>query len=236
MAGALRLLKADAVVPWRARFGKSDRQRAENAMAFQAVPDTAEIDIIYALNGEIVQNVFYATMPGGYVLADLQALADQIDLQVQGTWKAQQPPEAVYVRTEVRGLAFANDKTAQQSLSAGPGVHGGAALPNQVTFSIKKTSGFTGRSARGRTYWIGVPNGILLPSNENLVSSVWAAATVSAVGSIRSAIGSVGLWEPVLVSRFTEGAQRPVGITFAWVGETNVDARVDTNRNRLPTL
>lgn len=205
-------------------------------MAFQAVPDTAEIDIIFTLNAEIVQNVFYAELPGGYTLVDLQALADKVDLQVQGTWKSQLAPEAIYVRTEVRGLAFENDLVAQQTLSNGPGVHTGAVLPNQVTFSIKKTSGLTGRSARGRTYWVGVPDNVLQVGNENLVSGVWAAAVVAAVGTLRTAIATVGLWEPVLVSRFTGGLPRATGVTFNWVGETNVDQRVDTLRGRLPKL
>ncbi len=205
-------------------------------MAFQAVPDTAEIDILYTLNGEVVQNVYYARLPGGYALTDLQAIADIIDLQVHGTWKPQAPAEAIYIRTEVRGLAFENDLVATQALSTGPGTHSSAALPNQVTFSIKKTSGLTGRSARGRTYWIGVPTNVLQPGNENLVSSTWAVAVVAAIGFFRAVIASVGLWEPVLVSRFTGGAQRPVGVTFPWTGETFVDQRVDTNRGRLPQL
>ncbi len=205
-------------------------------MAFQAVPDTAEIDTLFSLNAVIVQNVYYARLVGGYSLADLQALADKVDLQVHGTWKPQAPPEAIYIRTEVRGLAFENDQVAEQDLSNGPGGHSGAALPNQVTFSIKKTSGLTGRSARGRTYWVGVPDNVLQAANENLVQSAWAASAVAAIGFFRTAIASVGLWEPVLVSRFTDGAKRTEGETFPWTGETNVDLRVDTNRGRLPVL
>lgn len=205
-------------------------------MAFQAVPDTAEIDIIYSLNAVIVQNVLYAEMTGGYTLADLQALADQVDLQVDGSWKAQQAAEAIYVRTEVRGLAFENDKIASQSLSTGPGVHTGDALPNQVTFSVKKTSGLTGRSARGRTYWIGVPDNVLQSGNENLLISNYASDVVSAMGAMRVAIASVGTWEPVLVSRFADSVKRDTGVTFPWVGEDNVDQRVDTNRGRLPNV
>lgn len=205
-------------------------------MAFQAVLDTAGIDIIYSLNAVIVQNGFYAEMPGGYDLIALQALADQVDLQVHGTWKAQQPPEAIYVRTEVRGLALENDQVATQALSTGPGVHTGSALPNQVTFSIKKTSGLTGRSARGRTYWIGVAQNEIQPTNENLIEAVYAALLVAAVGSMRTGIASVGTWEPVLVSRFTGGVQRDFGKTFPWLGEANIDLRVDTNRGRLPQL
>lgn len=203
-------------------------------MAFQPVPDTVEIDIIYTLNSKRVQNVFYAFDSGGYLLADLQALADAVDTQVHGTWKSQQAIDAVYVRTEVRGLAFLNDITAEQNANAGPGVFAGATLPNNVTFAIKKTSGLTGRSARGRTYWIGLAQTMLLGSDENFVEAAWAADAVAAVESIRNTIRTTLDWEAVLVSRFFEGEARLAGVTFPWTGSSNVDLRVDTNRNRLP--
>ncbi len=203
-------------------------------MAFQPVPDTAEIDILYTLNGEPVQNVFYAELPGGYTLADLQALATVMDSQVQGTWKAQQVTEAVYVRVEVKGLAVLNDLIATANANAGPGVAVGAALPNNVTLAIKKSSGLTGRSARGRCYWIGVPRDKLSALDENFFIDPYVADVVTAVDSIRSSIDATPLWVPVLVSRFTGGVLRPVGITFPWISTVSVDAGVDTQRGRLP--
>ena len=205
-------------------------------MAFQSVANTIEIDVIFTLNGELVQNVFYAELPGDYLVADLQAVADAVDLSIAASWQDQQPAEAVYVRTECRGLEFENDVTAEQNLSNGPGTHAGSSLPNNVTFSIKKTSGLTGRSARGRSYWVGVPSTILQAANENLVTGAWATNVVAAIGDTRIAINGVGLWQAVLVSRFTAGAARVTGKTFPWTGETSVDQRVDTNRGRLPTL
>lgn len=203
-------------------------------MAFQSVPETAEIDVIYTLNGAIVQNVFYGRLTGGYGLADLQALCDKIDLRIAGNWLADQPAEAIYVRTEVRGLEDENDLTVEQNLSAGVGAHAGAALPNNVTFSIKKTSGLTGRSARGRSYWIGLPKTELQAANENFLNAAYAVLLVANIQSIREGIETVGTWQAVLVSRFAGGVKRDDGVTFPWIGETNVDLRVDTNRGRLP--
>ena len=203
-------------------------------MAFQAVPDTVSIQIIYTSNAVFVQNSFYAELVGGYTLADLVALAAGIDGQVAGTWLAQQNPNAIYVRTEVRGLAFENDLTATNSTSNGPGVFVSEAAPNNVTLSVKKTSGLTGRSARGRTYWIGIPRTQLEAVNENLFMPAYVTAVENAVDSIRTQIIALPSWIPVLVSRFTAGVQRPVGVTFAWNGTTCVDNIVDTQRGRLP--
>ncbi len=203
-------------------------------MAFQPVPDTVEIDIIMTLNGVAAQNVFYAELVGGYVLADLVALATQIDLNWQGNWRAQQPAEVSYLRTEVRGLALPNDITTSNNTSANPGLHASATLPNNVTFSIKKESGLTGRSARGRTYWVGVPQNTLQVPDENLLQSAYIALIVAAVDTVRTSIIAVPLWVPVLVSRFANGIPRAQGDTFPWVSTTNVDERVDTQRGRLP--
>ena len=203
-------------------------------MAFQSVPNTVEIDVIYTANAVVVQNVFYAELPGGYVLADLVALAAGIDGQIAGTWLAQQIPEAIYLRTEVRGLEFENDIVAIDNTSSGPGALVSKPSPNNVTLAVKKFSGLTGRSARGRTFWIGVAANNLVVANENLWEPVYVAAVESAVDSIRTQINALALWLPVLVSRFTNKTQRPLGVTFPWIGSTCVNTVVDSQRGRLP--
>lgn len=203
-------------------------------MAFQPVIDTVEIDMIFTLNGVPAQNVFYAELVGGYVLADLVALATQIDINWQGNWRTEQPAEVTYLRTEVRGLALQNDIATSNNTSTNPGTHISAALPNNVTFAIKKESGFTGRSARGRSYWIGIPQDQILLADENRLSAGFIALLVANVDTVRTSIIAVAPWVPVLVSRFTAGAPRVTGLTFPWVTTTNVDNRVDTQRGRLP--
>ncbi len=203
-------------------------------MPFQAVVDTVEIDIIYTQHAQILQNVFYAKLPGGYVLADLEALAVGIDAQVQGTWKTQQVIEAFYDRVEVRGLAEENDLIATNNTNAGVGGNVNGALPNNVTLSIKKESGRTGRSARGRTYWIGCPQDKLKASDENMFQAAYVTSVTTAVDTIRQQIPSIGLWEAVLVSRFSGGLPRAFGLTFPWVSSVAVNDVVDTQRGRLP--
>lgn len=206
-------------------------------MAFQSVPDTAEVNMIFTMNGVIVQNVFYAELSGGYDEADLQALADKVDLAFPSTWQTEMPPEVSYVKTEVRGLAFANDIVVESTTSAGVGTATTAVLPNNVTFAIKKTSGLTGRSARGRTYWIGIPRGKLDPDDENMLLVAYADEIVANVDFVRTLIEAVPAtaWEPVLVSRFADKAQRDEGKTFPWTGTTRVGLGIDTQRARLPS-
>ncbi len=203
-------------------------------MAFQAVPNTAQVNMIYSFNSVPALNTFYAERDGGYALSDLQALADRIDLAWPITFQNDQPSEVDYVKTEVRGLAVENDLVAESAVSAGTGTHIGVSLPNNVTFSIKKTSGLTGRSARGRTYWIGVPRDQVGNPDENHLLVAYADAIVADIDFIRIEIENVGLWKAVLVSRFANKVKRTTGKTFPWLSTVRVDAQVDTNRGRLP--
>jgi len=204
-------------------------------MAFQKVDNTVEINVIYTLNLETVQNVFYARFGGEYALANLQSLADAVGSTVGVEWLPLQPIEAVFVRTEVRGLENENDLFASSLNGAGSGADIVEAYPNNVTFSIKKTSPFTGRSARGRSYWIGIPQDKTSAPDENHITDAYRDAIVAALEDIRIIINATFNWQAVLVSRFTGGAKRTEGMTFDWIGSTAVDKRIDTQRNRLPT-
>lgn len=203
-------------------------------MAFQSVPDVAQISIIYSMNGAIMENTFYAHHPGGYSLANLEALAADIDTAVDVVWLARQTLDCTYLRTEVRGLDEENDLVATDATNTGPGTATQGGFPNQVTYAIKKVSGKTGRSARGRTYWIGIPQDKSQAANESLIEEAYRDFIVAAVDVIRTNIASVGTWEAVLVSRFADGVKRDEGVTFPWIGTTFVDDVFDTQRGRLP--
>jgi len=204
-------------------------------MVFQSVPETAEINHIFSLNAQIVQNTHYAKRPGGYGLADLQNLADAIDPLFLITFVTDCPPEAIYLRTEVRGLEFENDQVATAFAGTGAGTDASPALPNNVTFAIKKLSGLTGRSARGRVFWIGIPRNKTSLVNENLLDATYAGLIVEDIDFVRSTIEGLAGWDAVLVSRVTGGFARPFGVTFPWLTTSNTDLIVDTHRGRLPS-
>lgn len=206
----------------------------DNAMAFQSVLNTAQISVMYLLNSEVVQNVFYAEFGGAYSQGFLQELADAIDARVGVAWVTVQPFEAVYVRTEVRGLTVINDFMATANANAGAGLDASPALPNQVTFSVKQTSLFTGRSARGRCYWIGIPKDKLNPGDENRLVDQYVIDVVNQIDLLRLEINATFNWQAVIVSRITGGVPRADGKTFNWVDTVAVNNVVDTLRGRLP--
>lgn len=203
----------------------------ESAMAFQAVPDTAEITVVCRQNIENITNTFHAKLVGGYDLADLITLAAAVDVAVATFWLPIMTLDCIYLRTEVRGLAVENDLAVETEASAGPGLDAVEGLPNSVTLSIKKTSGLTGRSARGRLYFMGLPSNDL-STNENQWAQATVDAVVAAVEAMRIAIVTTP-WVPVIVSRFTAGLPRAVGVTFSWLANVAVNINVDSQRNRL---
>lgn len=200
-------------------------------MAFQAVPETAEIVIRYVQNNQNLVTVLHADKAGGYDLADLTLLAVAVDIDVAAFWLPQQTDNCTYLDTTVRGLALENDQEVVVNTNTGPGARLSLGNPNSVTISIKKLSGLTGRSARGRVFWIGLPQD-QLSGNENVVIAVNVTAIVAAIEAVRSNI-SATVWNAVIVSRFTGGVKRPFGVRFPWVDTVAVNADVDSQRRRL---
>lgn len=200
-------------------------------MAFQSVPVTAEIVITYTGQGSTMVNVLAALLPGGYSLADVVNLAANVDDEVGDSWRPIQTDEVTYVNTVVRGLEFINDVEATNNGRAGLGGIAGPGPPGNVTFAVKKSSGFTGRSARGRVYWIGMPRASL-GTNRNLLEPAAVTEIVLAVETMRARILTAG-WTPVIISRFSGGVERETGVTFNWLGSAAVDDEVDSQRRRL---
>ena len=200
-------------------------------MAFQSVPNTAEITFVSSQNNETVVNTVHAEKLGGYSGADIIALADAMDIAFKNHILTQTVTDVLYLRTEVRGLNSINDFLAINSDNTGNGSIAGPGLPSNVTISVKRSSAQTGRSARGRWFWIGLAAGELLV-NENLVDPNVAANKALGLDALRNDITLAG-WDPVIVSRFTLGLQRPIGVTFEWLTTTVVNNEVDSQRGRL---
>lgn len=201
-------------------------------MVFQSVPETVEITVNAAIHGRNVQNTYHARRVGGYVLSDLENLAADVAVLVDEVMKPAWSTDTVFGSVEVRGLANENDFLVVDTSEAGAGTAAGAALPNNVAFAVRRLSGFTGRSARGRVFWYGL-NANALSTAESVVTPTWRGIMVSAVDSVRELIASLSPWTPVIVSRYSGGEQRELGITFSWITTSSFSDRVDTQRGRL---
>ena len=172
-----------------------------------------------------------ATKAGGYALADLVVLASAVDVAVAANWLPIQSSDYLYLNTVVRGLEFINDQEVLDAASSAVGALGSTALPDNVTLSIKKSSGLTGRTARGRMYWIGTHT-TDIATNENTYVAGSVTAITAAIEAVRVAITAT-VWTAVIVSRFLDGVKRPTGATFPWITTVAVNGNVDSQRRRL---
>lgn len=200
-------------------------------MVFQPVVDTAEVTLVFTQNGETITNTFAIEKGGGYNQSDITNIANQIDNSVPTHLIGLMTIDAIYQQTEVRGLAVPNDLFAVDGTNGQAGGDASTGLPNNVTLSIKKLSAFTGRSARGRWYFIGLPLDNLDP-NENKVLQADADLIVQGLDAFRNA-ASAGVWQAVIVSRFADSLPRSTGKTFDWINTVAVDRNTDSQRGRL---
>lgn len=200
-------------------------------MAFQACPNCAEVTVVFTANVERVANVFHAEKPGGYDQADINALANLVDQYAASQLLPIMSEDVKYEMVEVRGLDSPNDLIDQDGTNSAFGAVLSAALPNNVTLSLKKTSGFTGRSARGRWYCVGIPTD-MLTANENVFDATDVDAWVAAVDRIRFEVEQ-STWNAVILSRYANGVLRDEGETFPWASVVAVNENVDSQRRRL---
>lgn len=201
-------------------------------MAFQKVPETARIELVYSQGGRIYQNNLHARLVGGYAESDLITLAGIVDNRIGLSILPIQSPNVTYEETVVRGLDQENDLVVSDNSSQGDGGSIVDGVPPNVTKAITLRSGLTGRSARGRIYWIGA-NENDLDQDEGFFLAASVNIWVGLVDLLRTDIGA-SAWTPVIVSRRTGGVQRPEGVTFTWQSTSNFTNNVNSQRGRLP--
>lgn len=204
-------------------------------MAFQRVPDTALIRMVFRNINREVSNLYYARQVGGYNQAGLDSLA--IGLDAYGPqFAALMSTDDRYIRTDVVGLDVENDVISTANTSAVDGSLTQQPAPSNVSFVVSRRSGFSGRSARGRTYCCGITIGALSQApygTENQLTETYANAWLAVIDGVRIAIDNVGTFDPVLVSRYHNNAKRPEAVTFPWVTTIYTTLTLASRRDRL---
>lgn len=91
-----------------------------------------------------------------------------------------------------------------------PGTNGVDSLPNNVAALISHRTIFTGRSARGRSYFPGMSAGQELAG---LLTVAARDVTLAAWGTFITAIQAAVGWQFVIAQRFSNGVQLTTGVT-----------------------
>jgi len=204
--------------------------KLEDAMAFQSVPDVAEAVVAWTAQGETQTMTFYG-LKTGYTQGDINALATRMDQWAGAELVPMLSTSLNYAGVTVKGLELLNDLTATDATNASAGSTVEVPLANQDCVAVARLSNFTGRSARGRVY-MPLHRGNV-DTNENFVTSSTKTAFEDALDEVSVGMISEG-WIEVVVSRFTGGAPRTVGVTFTVVQYEMRDLEIDTQRRRMP--
>jgi hypothetical protein len=199
-------------------------------MPFQSVPETAEAVINGEISGQTIANVVGARRVGGYNQTNLDQLASAVNIWVGNFYLPLVANSVNYVQTHVRGLESIIDLESIDATSAGPGTAAGTGNPANASFVITLRTGHTGRSARGRFYmW---PFGGSALQTSQTVTTTYAAAAAAALTQLMTDISSAG-WVPVIISRRSLNARRPVGITTTIISATARNVDLDSMKHRL---
>lgn len=199
-------------------------------MAFVPFTRGAIIEIQGAQDGELCEMTLGVRFPTAYDQDDLASLASVVDTWAGSDLIPNLGTNASYTRTVVRGLSSSVDLIAENDDSAGDGDAGVGAAPANVAVVATKLTGLTGRSARGRMYFWGVP--LTYMSTVRKISSGSVTAYNVAVDNLRTAVIANG-WTPVVISRQHNNVVLSAAVGYTITDLLVRDTRIDSQRGRL---
>jgi hypothetical protein len=204
-------------------------------MPFVPVPNTAKVALLFTQFGQKLVSTLWFEKASAWSSADLTTLATAVNSWAVANLLAHMNNSVSYNGCE------AVDMSAPGSFGAfvpeTPAVVGAGAdtpLPSNVTAAVKFLTGLTGRSHRGRNFWVGL--GSTSISGDTLVTT----AQTSILGAY-NALGSylVGLATSHVVASLYSGIDslgkpipRTTGVTTPVVSYA-MDTALDSMRRRL---
>lgn len=200
-------------------------------MANRPVPDTISVEVRGTLLGQQVENTFY----GRYIAVpdetELQDLANDIaDFWVENVTQLL-PSGWVGREVYVRDLSAPITVQATSLGIAGEvGSLTGDTMPSLNTKAFARRSGLTGRSSRGRIFWMGLSEAYV---SLNLVGTELIGLIVDALEGLDTLMSTAG-FTPVVVSRVQNGVTLTTPQTYPVTGWLTTALDVDTRRSRKP--
>lgn len=203
-------------------------------MPYYPVPETCQLEMVYSQeeSTNLVENVYHFQRSGGWSAAQMTDLLTYMSSWETTYGKAWRPGSVGLLKIRCRDLSVVNGlEVAADYFIAGTNV--GEDLPSNVTWALKWTTGFAGRSYRGRTYHIGVCRTFLNTGDRNIMDATTAGSIVTAYSHILTGtIPDTG--KLVVVSRKGGNAWRNPPITTPIIAVGYADLIVDNQRRRLP--
>lgn len=160
------------------------RSKGSNAMAFIPVNNAAKAALKFTAFGQQLVNTLWFIKDGGWTESDLTDLCTALNSWVVGEYAPLMSNDCSYIGSTAVDMSAEGQEGVEVNLST-PEEGGNvvAGLPLNVTAAVKFLTGFTGRSNRGRNYFVGL--------GENQVTgNTLESAAITAIQGAYDALGS----------------------------------------------
>lgn len=200
-----------------------------DAVAFIPIENVVQAEMVYKVGTEFCENVLWFKFAGRPTPANLIGLKDMLLAWYNTDVQPYQAGEAVLNKLKFVDMTAPNGIYLEfPVLTDNQGGNVSAILPSNVTVAIKHLTGFTGRSYRGRTYWIGLAEGMV--TGDGLNAGVAANLVTSFDNLIAAAAANSSPW--VVVTRYENKQPRLVGGANTIISNS-CDGIIDSQRRRL---
>jgi hypothetical protein len=198
---------------------------------FIPAENTVRLEMIYLLNGQRVENVLHLQTDGPVSGGDVNNLVNSVEDIYLATLAVDQAEAAQLVLLRVTDVSV--EDSFQREVEPSVDAHGALAqlpTPGGTTVATKFTGGMTGRSKRGRAFWIGLTE----PQVEgNHLATGVSAAITSAWTLFFAALTTVGDgFIHVIVSYCGDGDWRTEALITP-VSDYSTEENIDSQRRRL---
>lgn len=200
-------------------------------MGFVAGTNVVEIDMIYEWQAERCENVYHVQMPGAVTAANLNALVSAF-AGWEGT-NGKQDRVNVCQLVEVIATDLTTANGLQVINNPNPpvaGVGSTASMPNNVSVAISWRTGHRGRSFRGRTFHIGLPESFATNNRLTVSAETSLATDYTALISAVSAVTGAQL---VVFSKQRDHVKLNPGLTTP-ITLVSINTVLDSQKRRLP--
>lgn len=201
-------------------------------MAFVPAPQIVQAEVRALLDNQNIENRFMIDVLTAVTPAIVAEVANIVNVWAQAQYFDHIPDAVRLIETVATDMSAQNGS--QHTIPTEGTFVGGLAgviMPNEVTFCITHKSASRGRSARGRSYILGVNKA---STTGNVIDEGLADALVADFDDLRDRITTAG-WSWVVVSYIANKVPRPGGpVYFPITSSGYADLLLDSMKKRKP--
>lgn len=201
-------------------------------MPFVPVPNTALVELRATKAVQQIENTWHVEFAAAPSNSDLLTLANDVLGWAEETYFPLNTSTVLLREVVVTDLSSANgDQVVAIPAAPVAGGLGNNPMPNESSMCVSLRSGQRGRSARGRTYVLGIDKGVV---SENIVTQTYADDLVDCFDTLISVVSTASR-TLVVTSYEANKVPRPGGpVNFPLLVAVVVDLVVDSMRRRKP--